>query len=134
MVDPKQTPENMSVLFVDDDIDDREFFIDALSYVDPAITCVLAKDCEEAISILQHLDPPPDYVFLDINMPSMDGRGCLKLLKGDETLKNIRIVMYSNTSDQNLMEEYKTLGATYFLVKPPTFRSLCDSLSVLFDR
>jgi len=124
----------MHVLFVDDDIDDREFFMDALSYVDPAITCVLARDCEEAISILHTLSPQPDYVFLDINMPSLDGKGCLTLLKDDPALKNIRIVMYSNTSDQKLMEEYKNLGATYFLVKPPTFKGLCDSLSVLFDR
>jgi len=124
----------MTVLFVDDDIDDREFFIDALSYVDPAITCILAKNCEEAIAILGDSSTEPDFVFLDINMPSMDGKGCLRLLKDDGRLKNIRVVMYSNSSDQKLMEEYKSLGATYFLVKPPTFKGLCDSLSVLFDR
>lgn len=124
----------MNVLFVDDDIDDREFFIDALSYVDPKIVCVLAKDCEHALSLLGKSSPLPDYVFLDINMPTMDGKSCLSLLKNNQTYKNIRVVMYSAASDEKLIAEYKTLGATYFLVKPPTFKALCDSLSVLFDR
>jgi DNA-binding response OmpR family regulator len=124
----------MTVLFVDDDIDDREFFIDALSYVDPAISCILAKDCEEALSILETSTAPPEYVFLDINMPTMDGKGCLTVIKKDNRFENVRIVMYSNNSDEQLMAEYKELGATYFLVKPMTFKGLCDSLSILFDR
>jgi CheY-like chemotaxis protein len=121
----------MSVLFVDDDIDDREFFIDALSYVNAGIVCLLAKDCEQALAMLHDGMDLPSYVFLDINMPAMDGKSCLAAIKKSERLKGIRVVMYSNTSDQSLMEEYKQLGATYFLVKPPTFKGLCDSLSVM---
>jgi CheY-like chemotaxis protein len=121
----------MTVLFVDDDIDDREFFIDALSYVDSGISCILAKNCEQALAMLREAAQLPDYVFLDINMPSMDGKSCLSEIKSDQRFKAIRVVMYSNTSDQRLMEEYKALGATFFLVKPPTFKDLCDSLSVM---
>lgn len=124
----------MTVLFADDDVDDREFFIDALSYVDRNIKCLLARTCEEAITILRKTRPLPDYVFLDIHMPPVDGRGCLTRIKQDLELKDIKVVMYSNNSEEALMEEYKQLGATYFLVKPTTFKGLCDSLSVLFDR
>jgi CheY-like chemotaxis protein len=123
----------MTVLFVDDDVDDREFFIDALSYVDSRITCVLAKDCEQALIILKQSTELPSYIFLDINMPSMDGKSCLSQIKSDKRLQQVRVVMYSNSSDQGLMEEYKNLGATYFLVKPPTFKGLCDSLSVMLS-
>lgn len=124
----------MSVLFVDDDADDREFFIDALSYVNAGISCELARNCEHAISILEKSSALPEYIFLDIHMPMMDGKDCLTKLKKHEKFKDIRIVMYSAASDQKLMEEYKQLGATYFLVKPPSFKGLCDSLSVLFDK
>lgn len=123
----------MIVLFVDDDIDDREFFIDALSYVDSSIKCILVKDCEEALSMLNKTTVKPTYIFLDINMPEMDGKGCLRAIREDDALNNVKVVMYSNSSDQVLMEEYKALGATYFLVKPPTFKGLCDSLSVMFE-
>lgn len=124
----------MTVLFVDDDIDDREFFIDAMSYVDPSIKCFVARDCEDAIRTLEESVTLPEYLFLDINMPTMDGKGCLCNIKTNEKYKDVKVVMYSNTSDQKLIEEYKALGATYFLVKPPTFTGLCDSLSILFDK
>ena len=124
----------MKVLFVDDDIDDREFFIDALSYVDTNIQCVLAKDCQHAIHVLEGLAELPEYIFLDIHMPKMNGKTCLAHIKQHEKYRHIRVVMYSTTSDPQLIEEYKTLGATYFLIKPPTFNELCNSLSVLFDK
>jgi DNA-binding NtrC family response regulator len=124
----------MVVVFADDDIDDREFFIDALSYVDPAIKCILARDCEDALAILSATPEIPEYIFLDIHMPEMDGKGCLQAIRQNEKYNPMRVVMYSNSSDQKMMEEYKMLGATYFMVKPPTFKDLCDSLSILFDK
>lgn len=124
----------MDILFVDDDIDDREFFLDALSYVDAELVCVLARNCEEALELLENTPVLPGYVFLDIHMPSMDGKGCLSRIKSDPRFTSVRVVMYSTSSDEKLMEEYKALGATYFLVKPPTFKGLCDSLSVMLER
>jgi CheY-like chemotaxis protein len=123
----------MNVLFVDDDVDDREFFIDALSYVNNEITCHLAHDCNQAFEILLKMDDLPKYVFLDINMPDMDGMGCLARLKNESKFSAIKIVMYSNSSDEKVMEAYKKVGATYFLVKPPTFKDLCDSLALMLD-
>jgi CheY-like chemotaxis protein len=123
----------MNVLFVDDDVEDREFFVDALSYVNPKLLCVLARDCEQALTILNTSGQYPQYIFLDIHMPAMDGRSCLRRIKSDERFRDIKVVMYSTTSDQQLMEDYKKLGATYFLVKPTTFKGLCDSLSVLLE-
>jgi CheY-like chemotaxis protein len=124
----------MKVLFVDDDVEEREFFVDALSYVAPAVECILAKDCEHALAVLEETSGPPHYIFLDINMPGIDGRTCLTKLRKDQRYQNIKVVMYSANSEPSLMEEYKALGATYFLIKPATFSNLCDSLSILFDK
>jgi CheY-like chemotaxis protein len=123
----------MKVLFVDDDSDDRDFFIDALSYVDSSIECDLAKNCDEAFEILK-TKPLPQYIFLDIHMPVADGKTCLVQIREDDALRDVKVVMYSTTSDEPLMEEYKRLGATYFLIKPLTFKGLCDSLTVLFAK
>lgn len=124
----------MHILFVDDDIDDREFFVDALSYVDASLMCVVAKSCDEALELLNSSPTLPLFVFLDIHMPAMDGQSCLATIKNNERTKDIKVVMYSNSSDEELMESYKKAGATYFLIKPPTFKGLCDSLSVLLGR
>ena len=121
----------MDILFVDDDIDDREFFLDALSYVDATLKCVLARNCEEAIEKLNVAEKLPAYIFLDIHMPAMGGKNCLKYIKGDQKFSQCKVVMYSTSADQLTMEEYKELGATYFLIKPATFKGLCDSLSVM---
>ena len=123
----------MNVLFVDDDVDDREFFMDAMSYVDSSIRCVLAKNCNEALTYLETASDLPSFVFLDIHMPAMDGKTCLKRIKNNPRYSSIKVVMYSGSSDQDLMEEYKALGATYFLIKPATFKGLCDTLSVMLD-
>jgi CheY-like chemotaxis protein len=126
-----QSHRPMKVLFVDDDSDDRDFFVDALSYVNPSIECDLAKNCDEAFEILK-TKTLPQYVFLDIHMPVSDGKSCLIQIREDQRLKDVKVVMYSTTSDEELIEEYKKLGATYFLIKPLTFKGLCDSLTVLF--
>jgi CheY-like chemotaxis protein len=123
----------MKSLFVDDDADERGFFLDALSYVNKNIKCVTAKNSKEALAMLNSASELPAYVFLDIHMPEMDGKECLRAIKSDERFQGIRIVMYSNASDEALMAGYKKEGATYFLVKPATFKDLCDSLSVLFS-
>jgi PleD family two-component response regulator len=67
-------------------------------------------------------------------MPSMDGKSCLAQIKNESRFRDIRVVMYSTTTDEKLMAEYKNLGATYFLIKPATFKDLCDSLAVLIDK
>ena len=123
----------MDVLFVDDDVDDREFFMDALSYVNPKLICVVAKDCKDALTLLEETDTLPSYIFLDINMPAMDGRGCIAEIKKDPRFASVKVVMYSTSSDEREMAEYKSLGATFFLVKPTTFKELCDALAVMLD-
>ncbi|HYG02006.1 MAG TPA: response regulator [Chryseosolibacter sp.] len=123
----------MDVLFVDDDVDDREFFMDALSYVNPKLICVVAKDCKDALALLDQSEKLPSYIFLDINMPAMDGKGCIAQIKKDARLDSVKVVMYSTSSDEREMVEYKTLGATFFLVKPATFKELCDALAVMLD-
>ena len=63
----------MVVLNVDDDHEDREFFCDALREIDPSVVCLIAASGMEALALLQDRDALPDYIFLDINMPMMDG-------------------------------------------------------------
>ena len=122
----------MIVLNVDDDSEDRDFFCEALREIDPSIICLIAGSGMEALSLLQHQDPLPDYIFLDINMPMMDGKQCLKALKSISHLQTIPVIMYSTSTDTREIRECYRLGAEDFLIKPHSYEKLVNDLMSIF--
>lgn len=122
----------MIILNVDDDQEDREFFCDALREIDPTITCLVAPGGMEALSILKKQSPLPDYIFLDINMPMMDGKQCLRTLKSIPEFQEIPVIMYSTSTDTREIRECYNLGAVDFLIKPHSYEKLVNDLSSIF--
>lgn len=120
----------MIILAVDDDPEDFEFFFDAVKKIDASIIVLKASNGQEALQILEDHVLMPDYIFLDINMPMMDGQSCLKEIKANAKLKDIPVVMYSTTNNITEITKYKTMGAN-FLVKPHQFSKLVKSLAVI---
>lgn len=113
----------------DDDEDDRMLFQEALIEVNPAIRCITVKNGKEALEVLQNqIVVLPDYIFLDLNMPMMNGLKCLEALKKIDILKNIPVVIYSTSSDIDSVQESKKLGAIDFFVKPSNFTGLKNFL------
>jgi CheY-like chemotaxis protein len=119
----------MTILYADDDSDDRTFLSDALRQLDPSIKCITVSDGRQVIERLSVVDQLPDYIFLDINMPVMNGKECLAAIKGSEKFRHIPIVMYSTTSDPAEIRFYYKAGVTYFLRKPNSFNQLCSVLT-----
>lgn len=122
----------MVVLNVDDDQEDREFFCEALREIDPSIVCLVAASGMDALSLLQRQDTLPDYIFLDINMPMMDGKQCLKALKSIPELESIPVIMYSTSTDTREIRECYKLGAVDFLIKPHSYEKLVNDLTSIF--
>lgn len=118
----------MVVLIVDDDADDIELFGQAVAEIDASINCVEAYNGLEALKILKRNSWLPDYIFLDINMPLMNGRKCLEEIKRDNAYNKIPIIIYSTTKDLKQIEECRKLGAD-FLTKPDNFQVLIESLT-----
>lgn len=120
---------------VDNDVEDQEIFILALREIDPLITCLVADGGRSAIDKFS-LDPSfiPRFIFIDMNMPLMNGIDCLRELRKLEHLKEVPIYMYSTAEDQRLMSQVKILGATDFIIKPSSFRGLIDLLEKLLQR
>ena len=116
----------MLVLLIDDDRDDFEIFSDALRKFDPKAKCQHSIDGEAAISLLNGLTHLPDYIFLDINMPRMDGKECLSKIKKDSKLKDIQVFMFSTTTYLKEINTYISLGARDFIIKPKSVNDLVD--------
>lgn len=95
----------------------------------------MASNGEEGIMKL-NLDPhnPPDYIFLDLNMPRMNGIECLREIRTMAHLQKTAVIMYS-TSDENYVRELTMgLGADDFIVKPSSITKLVELLSEMLNR
>jgi CheY-like chemotaxis protein len=115
---------------VDDDIDDQQFLIEALVENNPFSQCFTACDGEEAITQLRNaIVPTPDVIFLDLNMPRLNGKQCLVMLKNSPSFQHIPVVIYSTTSNKQEIQEIYELGASYFLIKPDSFKELREELA-----
>ena len=119
----------ITCFLIDDDIDDQEIFVWALERIDPSIRCVVAGDGIEALETLRNDQFTPHYIFLDLNMPRMNGRQCLSELKKISRLHTTDIIIYSTSSDPRDIEETKQLGASDYIVKPPRLSVLTEMLT-----
>jgi CheY-like chemotaxis protein len=118
-------------LLIDDDTDDRELFSEALATVDPIIICDQATDGAEALIRLGDKAMTPDLIFLDINMPVMNGWQFLSKLKAQDAYRHIPVIVYStssNVKDRRIADE---MGALCFITKPHAFRLLQNMLGVV---
>src|ERR1700733_7937530 len=116
-------------ILIDDDQDDQEIFLMALEKAEAQINCFVAKDGIEGLKTLSDLSYVPRYIFVDINMPKIDGMECLRQIRKLDHLRNSRVVMYSTSADAGIIRQCKELGADDFLAKPSGLESLVSSLS-----
>ena len=117
------------ILIVDDNDDDYNITIRALrkSGVD-----VMVRRCEDgdiALDYLYHRGafehpktaPRPDIILLDLNLPGTDGKEVLSILKADETLMNIPVIVMTTSSDPVDIEKCYHYGANSYVQKPVGF-------------
>jgi CheY-like chemotaxis protein len=121
------------IMLIDDDPDDQLFFRDAIHSVRPDLRCELASSCAEAFKHLED-PPPPDFIFMDLNMPLMNGFDCLAHLKNKRELKNIPVIIFTTSKNLNDISRTRQLGATLFMTKPDDFNVLCKKLNRVIQR
>ena len=82
----------------------------------------------EALQKLVTGETPPDVIFLDLNMPVINGQEFLLRLKTIESLQDIPVIILSSSSDPYTIEQLKTQGAIDFLTKPSGIKELINLL------
>ncbi|PWU04379.1 MAG: response regulator [Bacteroidetes bacterium] len=118
---------------VDDDPDDHKFFKMAVSRLAVPVRCEFAYGGVEAIEMLKNISYfNPDIIFLDINMPIMNGMECLRTMRKMEKLVNTPIYMYSTSADIYITTSCLTLGATGTIKKVPSVKLLKEMLGEIF--
>jgi CheY-like chemotaxis protein len=138
MQDPHKIP--ITILVCDDDEDDRALTEQALEDAHISNRVRFVGDGEELLDYLYQRGkfagatgkaPRPGLILLDLNMPKMDGREALKVIKEDVTLRDIPVVVLTTSRlDEDMIRSYR-LGVNSFITKPVTFSGLVDAMNVL---
>lgn len=126
------------ILLVEDDPRDVELMLEGLSNFNLANEVHVARDAEEALDYLyrrgkfaERLSGNPALILLDIKMPKLSGLELLRLIKNDEQLKSIPVVMMTSSNEEpDLTESYK-LGVNAYVVKPVQFHDFVDAVKLL---
>jgi CheY-like chemotaxis protein len=129
----------IDVLLVEDNPGDVRLTQEAFREANEAIRLHVTRDGEEAIAFLRQQGkyaqahaPRPHIILLDLNLPKMNGHEFLALLKGDESLKMIPVVILtSSDAEADIVKSYE-LHANAYLKKPVTleeFVALVQSIN-----
>ena len=111
------------VMYVDDDPDDRALFIEGLRTVNSEAHCIQAIDGLDALNKLK-TGPLPDSIYIDINMPRMDGISLLSVLRKDPVYSRIKtFILTTSLTGQDQLTALR-FGAAECLLKPATVLGL----------
>ena len=113
----------MEILLVEDDLEDAGLTMEALNKEQIQCRVSLVRDGEEAMEFVRRQGrygraPRPDIVLLDMNLPKLDGREVLALLKQDESLSRIPVVVLTASHEHQEILESENLHVESFLTKP----------------
>lgn len=117
------------VILIDDDPDDHEIFAMAMVEASPEAVCILYDSAEKALEDLTgSVGDRPDYIFLDLNMPRMNGMQFLELAQRENVLPGVPVIIYSTSILPSIKTQALQFGASDFLAKPTSHLELIKSL------
>ena len=111
------------IVLADDDAEDLEFFQDALKDNCPQVKVSVAEDGDELLTMLNTISVP-DIIVLDLNMPRVSGKDCLKAIRKDSKFKQVAVIVYSTSSSKKDVEECLDYGADHYVTKPGSVQAI----------
>lgn len=129
-----QTPgrrESQPILIVEDSIDDFEAAKRAFGKANLNNPIKHAMSGEEALTYLRSESVHPGIILLDLNMPGLDGRKTLEIIKRTPELKKIPVVVLTTSDDERDIRACYEMGANTYIQKPVDFDGLITALKRL---
>ncbi len=131
--------KRINILMADDDEDDRLLTQDALEESRVINNLYFVNDGVELLAYLNNQAPfqdkqkypRPNIILLDLNMPRMDGREALKLIKENAALRSIPVVILTTSKQEEDKLRGYDLGAASYITKPVTFEGLVELMKQL---
>jgi len=122
-----------TIAIVDDDPDDIELLVDAISQVMPA-TFLKFSNAQHAVETLtDHTPLVPDCIFTDYNMPLYTGEELILSVRNNRKFQRTIITALSTSMPEDLSHKLKNAGADFTFQKPADMRGFSDILRYIFS-
>lgn len=120
------------ILFIEDDRVDAMIFERVLEDLKISNSLVHSVTCREALKYLRgQNNNKPCIILTDLKTPDMDGLEFLRVVKADEVLRQIPVIVLSGAgAEEDITESFK-LGATGYIVKPTGYKKLVEAMRVI---
>ncbi len=122
---------SFTILLVDADSDDQFFFKEAITHIECNIQLVTASSPEETLEYLNA--NTPDFIFLDINMPFIDGKDSLQHIRSSKKFNAVNVIMLTTSSNEKDINDCFELGANLYVSKPSSQLELTTILQQIFS-
>lgn len=125
-----------NIFLTDDDPDDCLLFSEALQeiYSPEEAQLTITNDGVKLMQTLEEKVPPaPQIIFLDLNMPRKNGFECLEEIRKDPKLKDIPVIIFSTTSNNDIVNRTYLQGANYYICKPQSYTLLKRTIQTVLS-
>jgi CheY-like chemotaxis protein len=123
----------MTIVYIDDDIEDREVFREIIHSIDPSIDLVLTGGWEGLNELMASSNTFPDLIFTDYLLVGFTGEDGLIELKNDPITNHIPLVILSGISDERTVARFKEKGAHAFIKKTGIYIEYREAIKKIVD-
>lgn len=122
--------KSLRILLIEDDTIEVMKLKRAVAKLEMDHQLIEAEDGEKALEILKSIDSLPDIIFLDLNMPKINGIEFLKILKEDEILRYLpTIILTTSNNRKDVLECYKH-GVAGYIIKPLKYDEYINKIGI----
>jgi len=131
-------PQNglTNIFLTDDDSDDCQLFSEALHEIfpDSQTRLTITNDGVKLMEALKESVPPaPEVIFLDLNMPRKNGFECMQEIRKTALYQNIPIIIFSTTSNSDIVDKTFEHGANFYICKPQSYSLLKKTIALVLS-
>jgi CheY-like chemotaxis protein len=119
-------------VFICEDVFDQAVFAEALHNVSPETLCFTASNGQDALYMMKEERIIPNYIFVELNMPKMDGLQFLRTIKKIQKLKEVPVIVHSTSPQPHKIIEIKESGALAMYFRPYEYYGICNMLTLYF--
>lgn len=113
-----------NILLIDDDSDDVEIFVEAVHSLHKEIVCQTASNALKAFEELKTAENLPDFIFVDFNMPALNGISFIQKMKDQNRLEHIPVILMSTHTPDVMCQLTKQFETINYMTKPNSFQEL----------